>query len=73
MAIGERADVGCCMRHIGLCVSRIASALFGCQHRRYSWPQGRGMNCHVSCLECGTQFPYDWQQMRRVKTGRKTA
>jgi hypothetical protein len=67
MAIGGWAEVGYGVRHITWYFGAMVNVLFGCHHRRYSWPQGSGINCYVSCLECGTRFPYDWQEMRRVR------
>src|ERR1700724_1677479 len=49
--------------------------LFGCTHKNYSFPQTnkRGQRrapaasltgTYVVCLECGKEFPYDWQEMK---------
>ena len=56
--------------------SRILDALFGCGHKRYSFPitvkNGRRgaaaslTGTYVVCLDCGKEFPYDWKQMRIV-------
>jgi hypothetical protein len=78
VAAGRRTKVGHRMKHVGWCLRAIAKALFGCKHRRYSWPRSRGMKCYVACLECGKEFGYDWQQMRRIRqeaitAGRQTA
>jgi hypothetical protein len=51
--------------------------LFGCWHRKLSFPRSvkRGQphlspasrtGTYVVCLDCGTEFPYDWQNMRMV-------
>ena len=51
--------------------------LFGCTHRRYTFPmtakQGRPRpevatvtGTWVSCLDCGKEFAYDWKQMKVV-------
>ncbi len=49
--------------------------LFGCRHKRLSFPQSRKRDdvraatttgTYVVCLDCGREFPYDWQQMRVV-------
>lgn len=51
--------------------------LFGCWHKRLSFPisgkrgHRRSSAAHqtgtyVVCLDCGKEFPYDWQQMRIV-------
>ena len=52
--------------------------LFGCWHRRCSFPVTvRGelrrraaasvTGTYVVCLDCGQEFPYDWNKMKRVK------
>ena len=54
--------------------------LFGCSHKRCTFPiTVRGKlrrseaasvtGTYVVCLECGKEFPYDWQAMkvRRIK------
>lgn len=47
-----------------------------CSHRRLSFPvvtsqdraqPGRAAMPHVTCLECGREFWYDWVHMRRGK------
>jgi hypothetical protein len=55
--------------------------LFGCWHKRYSFPitakKGSNPHCeaeqitgtYVVCLDCGKEFPYDWKQMK-VMSGR---
>ena len=54
---------------------KIIDALFGCWHRRMSFPQTnkRGQRhseaamqtgTYVVCLDCGTEFAYDWKSMR---------
>ncbi|HTQ53938.1 MAG TPA: hypothetical protein VMI94_05715 [Bryobacteraceae bacterium] len=43
-------------------------ALHGCAHRRTTFPQtsGKRLNrTYVVCLDCGTEFGYDWRTMRR--------
>ena len=56
--------------------------LFGCWHRRRSFPLTvRGKlrrraaasvtGTYVVCLDCGQEFPYDWNKMKRVKVGTK--
>lgn len=44
----------------------VLDALGVCQHQKTTFPQtepGRP-SPHVSCLECGRRFDYDWQEMR---------
>jgi len=56
--------------------------LFGCWHRRCSFPLTvRGelrrraaasvTGTYVVCLDCGQEFPYDWNKMKRVKVATK--
>jgi hypothetical protein len=41
------------------------NALFGCSHRRTTFPQtSRRGRTYVACLECGQEFAYDWSTMR---------
>jgi hypothetical protein len=63
--------------------------LFGCWHSRYSFPiteRKKGTKprtpaasvtgTYVVCLDCGKEFPYDWNQMKvlsRVPERAKTA
>jgi len=53
----------------------ILDALFGCWHKRMSFPitTKRGQRrsaaasqtgTYVVCLDCGKEFAYDWQEMR---------
>jgi hypothetical protein len=56
--------------------------LFRCNHRNFSFPLTKKYGPRVSpaasvtgtyvvCLECGREFPYDWQEMRIVKASSK--
>ncbi len=61
----------------------LMNALFGCSHRRTTFPlTARRVNgashpgTYVVCLDCGTEFDYNWDEMRigppvpdRVPTG----
>ena len=50
--------------------------VFGCWHKHYSFPitEKKGSSNHshaasvtgtyVVCLDCGKEFPYDWNQMK---------
>jgi hypothetical protein len=49
--------------------------LFGCRHKKYSFPittkKASNRSCaasvtgtYVVCLDCGREFPYDWNQMK---------
>jgi hypothetical protein len=56
-------------------LARMFDVVFGCSHRRYSFPRKvRGMRSgasaltgtYVACLDCGTEFAYDWDEMRVI-------
>jgi hypothetical protein len=52
--------------------------LFGCTHKKLSFPitvrgarrrnteAASATGTYVVCLECGQEFPYDWNQMKLV-------
>jgi hypothetical protein len=55
-------------------IGKLVEVLFGCKHARYSFPvtvrraqrrpQAAALTgTYVACLDCGKEFPYDWQQM----------
>jgi len=52
--------------------------IFGCSHKRCSFPltvkgaQRRSpaaslTGTYVVCLDCGQEFPYDWNEMKMVR------
>jgi hypothetical protein len=53
----------------------LVSSLFGCSHRRTTFPITRGRKLfgahatagtnrtYVVCLDCGKEFAYDWKSM----------
>ncbi len=56
---------------------KLMEAFFGCRHSRYSFPvtvrrakhrpQAATLTgTYVACLDCGKEFPYDWQEMRVI-------
>lgn len=58
-------------------IQRALDFLFGCHHAHYSFPvtiRGRKRRpqaaaltgTYVVCLDCGKEFPYDWQQMKVI-------
>ena len=60
-------------------LSKLVEGLFGCWHTRYSFPltSRRGSRrsgaasltgTYVVCLDCGKEFPYDWNEMRVIGT-----
>jgi hypothetical protein len=59
----------------------LLNVLSGCSHRKTSFPltprRKLGNNVgrtetYVVCLDCGTEFAYDWQQMRIRKFAKDT-
>jgi hypothetical protein len=60
-------------------VAGLAEWLFGCGHRRTSFPMtpraragaygepGVQSNTYIVCLECGRHFAYDWSAMHIAK------
>lgn len=46
----------------------VFDAMFGCGHDRTTFPltpkRGGGKGAYVACLDCGREFPYNWQEMR---------
>jgi len=58
-------------------MAELIDVLFGCRHSRYSFPvtirgtarrpQAAALTgTYVACLDCGREFPYDWQQMKVI-------
>lgn len=59
-------------------IAKLIDFFFGCHHSRYSFPftiRGAGRTrpqaaaltgTYVACLDCGREFPYDWQEMRVI-------
>ena len=59
-------------------MASLLDVLFGCSHRHYSFPitkrpgQRRTpaaslTGTYVACLDCGKEFPYDWQEMKVIE------
>ena len=46
-----------------------------CRHRHLTWPQSArgGTTAHVSCLDCGKSFSYDFSAMKRGPELRRDA
>jgi hypothetical protein len=58
-------------------ITELFDAVFGCRHPRYSFPitVRRGSRrssaasltgTYVACLDCGKEFPYDWNEMKMI-------
>jgi hypothetical protein len=61
----------------GVMIAKFVDAVFGCWHSRYSFPvtvrkgtrrpeAAALTGTYVACLDCGREFPYDWQEMRVI-------
>ena len=53
----------------------VLNAFFGCSHQRTTFPITPGrrkagatptLATYVACLDCGKEFPYDWQEMKVI-------
>ena len=64
-------------------LARLIDAVFGCRHSRYSFPvtlrgkarrpqAGALTGTYVACLDCGREFPYDWQEMKVITSSAET-
>jgi hypothetical protein len=52
---------------------RFVASIFGCVHAHMTFPRtvtrpGQVPNTYVVCLDCGREFPYDWKQMKMMKS-----
>ena len=50
-------------------LSSVLDTLFGCSHQRTTFPMKpkrptAGLGAYVSCLDCGKEFAYNWNEMR---------
>jgi hypothetical protein len=59
-------------------MASLLDVLFGCTHKHFSFPitkrpgQRRTSaasltGTYVACLDCGREFPYDWQEMKVIE------
>jgi hypothetical protein len=64
-------------------LAKLIDAVFGCRHPRYSFPvtlrgkarrpqAGALTGTYVACLDCGREFPYDWQEMKVIASSAET-
>lgn len=62
---------------VGPMLAGIFDVLFGCSHKRYSFPRTAKpgqrrfpeesiTGTYVVCLDCGKEFAYDWSRMKIV-------
>jgi hypothetical protein len=63
-------------------IDKLMDLVFGCRHSRYSFPvsvrraarrpQAAALTgTYVACLDCGKEFPYDWQEMKVITSPEK--
>jgi len=63
-------------------IEALFTLLFGCWHRRTSWPITRKRDqkqpigesqtwTYIVCLDCGKEFSYDWTRMQVVESTRQ--
>lgn len=50
-------------------LNSVFDSLFGCSHRRTTFPitpkrPSARSGAYVSCLDCGKEFAYNWNEMR---------
>lgn len=38
--------------------------IFGCSHKRTTFPMTARGGMYVACLDCGKEFAYDWKSMQ---------
>ena len=58
-------------------IAELLDSFFGCRHSHYSFPisvrppsrrssASKLTGTYVACLDCGREFPYDWQEMKVI-------
>ena len=58
-------------------IAELFDTFFGCRHSHYSFPisirpasrrssASKLTGTYVACLDCGREFPYDWQEMKVI-------
>jgi hypothetical protein len=59
-------------------IAKLFDTFFGCKHSDYSFPitvrqpaarrnsAAALTGTYVACLDCGREFPYDWQEMKVI-------
>jgi hypothetical protein len=57
-------------------LANVFDMLFGCWHKNYSFPitakrdssTAGTKGTYVVCLDCGKEFPYDWNKMKMLSS-----
>jgi hypothetical protein len=58
-------------------IAELFQNFFGCRHSHYTFPISvrpalrhsaatKLTGTYVACLDCGKEFPYDWQEMKVI-------
>lgn len=58
-------------------IAQLFDTFFGCKHSHFSFPisirpasrrnsAAKLTGTYVACLDCGREFPYDWQEMKVI-------
>jgi hypothetical protein len=58
-------------------IAELFDSFFGCKHSRYTFPisvrpasrrksAARLTGTYVACLDCGKEFPYNWEEMKVI-------
>ena len=64
-------------------IAELFDSFFGCRHSHYSFPisvrpasrrssASKLTGTYVACLDCGREFPYDWQEMKVITSSAET-
>jgi hypothetical protein len=65
------------MWEVEVMLEKLLDRVFGCRHSRCSFPvtvrkaarrppAAALTGTYVACLDCGKEFPYDWQEMKVI-------
>jgi len=60
-------------------ITELFDTVFGCKHSHYTFPisirpasrrnsAAKLTGTYVACLDCGREFPYDWQEMKVISS-----
>jgi hypothetical protein len=63
-------------------IAKLFDTFFGCWHSHYSFPftvrpgsrrskAASVTGTYVVCLDCGKEFPYDWQEMKVIEQSKE--
>jgi len=48
----------------------LLQSLFGCTHRKTTFPMTIKAHTYIACLDCGKELPYNWENMKRISQPR---